>query len=148
MRLKYPLRKIGERVYRTSRAYTIARNAELLRESLLRPQMLSQQVQRTLFTTRTKTQSSCPQEIFPKDKKPQTNAAATAATAAKTEKTLTEDVCEGGEANVDGGINKERFIVVPGDGSGGGGGGGHGGKVVSAYGENFKKRYGGGRVRK
>lgn len=134
MRLKYPLRNIGDRVYRTSRAYTIARNSELLRGSLIRPRTLSQQVQRTLFTTPTKPESSCPQGISPKDKQPHEN---TTVPQTDTQKNTTEVARKGSEVNAGGVINKEKSAV--GSGSGGGG---------DVYGKNFKKRYGGGRVQK
>lgn len=146
MRLKFPLRNIGEYVYRTSRAYRIARNAELRKRSLMRPKTLSPQVQRTLFPQAARAQPSCLQKRSPtKKKQPQAKAAVP--------HTKTGDITGGAHggkkaanagrkgANGGGGIGEEKAA----SGSMANGGGG---PKTAAYSENFKKRYGKGRVQK
>lgn len=144
MRLKFPLRNIGEYVYRTSRAYRIARNAELRKRSLMRPEKLSPQVQRTLFPQAARAQPSCPQRRSPTKKK-QLQAKTTVP------HTKTGDITGGAHGG-------KKAAGSGGEGANGGGGIGegksasrsmvHGGDVASAYSENFKKRYGKGRVQK
>lgn len=146
MRLKFPLRNIGQYVYRTSRIYRAARNAELRIKCQMRPKTLRQQVQRTLFPGPSRPWPSHPQKRSPtKKKQPQAKADAP--------HTKTGGIIGGAhggkkaanagreEVNGGGGIGEEKAASESMANGGGGGG-------ASTYCENFKKRYGNGRVQK
>lgn len=142
-RLQNPFRNVGPYAYHTSATYRDARNEEMYQGSVYRSLSLSQQVQRILFQRPAAAQTSRTRKRYLRRKRPQKN---TAVLQEKPEDTRggAGEVHEEGEMVAAGGIYEEKLVSERGAGSGRGASGGQ--KEASVYSENFKQRYGEGRV--